>query len=325
MPSCLRPIGLVLVAAMLSACQSSAPSATVTNAPAVASTTSAADAGLFVARDFVGDGVFGKGIEGPMGAPDGSLYVVGFGPHAGIAKVLTQTDGSGKASAFLDLPEGSMANALKYTSGGDVFVADYTGHNIWRLNLATRELSVYAHLDGASQPNDIAIAPDGTIYASDPDWKHATGQLWMVRPGGQVVRLETGMGTTNGIAVSPDGKTLYVNESVQRKVWKYAIEPDGSLTDKQRFLQFDDAGMDGMRCDDHGNLYIARYAAGRVLVVSPQGKILHKVELKGDKPTNVAFGGPDRRQVYVTLQDRGAIETFRARYPGRAYPATPRR
>ncbi|HEY8939261.1 MAG TPA: SMP-30/gluconolactonase/LRE family protein, partial [Cellvibrio sp.] len=66
-------------------------------------------------------------------------------------------------------------------------------------------------------------------------------------------------------------------------------------------------------------LYIARYAAGEVAVVSPQGTLLQRIKLKGQKPTNVAFGGDDGKTVYVTLQDRGAIETFRSELPGREW------
>lgn len=72
-----------------------------------------------------------------------------------------------------------------------------------------------------------------------------------------------------------------------------------------------------MRCDAAGNLYIARHGAGRVAVVSPEGLLLREVALRGERPTNLAFGGADGRDVFVTLQDRGAIETFRSDLPGR--------
>jgi sugar lactone lactonase YvrE len=140
--------------------------------------------------------------------------------------------------------------------------------------------------------------------------------------------LETGMGTANGIDVSPDGKHLYVNESVQRKIWRYDIQPDGSIGGKRLLIAFADHGMDGMRTDTQGNLLVARYGAGSVAMVSPAGKLLREIPLKGSKPTNVAFGGADGRTVYVTLQDRSAVERFRTAYPGREYggknpPATP--
>ena len=84
-------------------------------------------------------------------------------------------------------------------------------------------------------------------------------------------------------------------------------------------IRFDEHGMDGMRCDADGNLYIARYGAGVVAIVSPAGQLLREVPLRGRKPTNVAFGGADGKTVYVTLQERGAIETFRAERAGREW------
>ena len=90
-----------------------------------------------------------------------------------------------------------------------------------------------------------------------------------------------------------------------------------SLHRGRLLIAFDDHGLDGMRTDVKGNLYIARYGAGVVAVVSPDGRLLREVKLKGQKPTNVAFGGPDGRTIFVTLQDRGAIEALRAEHPGR--------
>ena len=269
----------------------------------------------FIARDHVGDGVFTTGIEGPATGPDGALYVVNFGKESTIGRV----DEHGNAELFVTLPEGSIGNGIRFAAAGAMFVADYPGHNILRVDPATRAISVFAHLPGAHQPNDIALAPDGTLYASDPDWANGSGQLWRIDAGGTPHLLETGMGTTNGIEVSPDGRRLYVNESVQRKVWAYDIADDGNVAGKRLLITFDDHGLDGMRCDADGNLHIARYGAGVVAVVSPQGRLLREVRLAGDKPTNVAFGGADGSDVYVTLQDRGAIEVFRSDRPGREY------
>jgi len=271
----------------------------------------------FRARDFVGDGTFAAGIEGPATGPDGALYAVAFGRDGTIGRVVPQADGSGRAELFVELPPGSTGNGIRFGADGAMYVADYTGHNVLRIDPASRRVEVFAHLPGAHQPNDIALAPDGTLYASDPDWKNGTGQLWRIGRDGAVRRLEAGMGTTNGIEVSPDGRRLYVNESVQRRIWVYDIDADGGVSNKRLLAGFDEHGLDGMRCDADGNLYVARYGAGTVAVVSPQGRVLREVALRGSRPTNVAFGGADGRDVYVTLQDRGAIETFRSDRPGR--------
>ncbi len=274
-------------------------------------------ADVYVARDVVGDGVFSAGIEGPAWGPDGALYAVSFGRDGTIGRVTFDTDGSGNAALFAALPPGSTGNGIRFAADGSMLIADYSGHHVLRIAAGTREAKVFAFLPRANQPNDIALAPDGTLYASDPQWADNTGQLWRIDRTGTPHLLETGMGTTNGIEVSPDGKRLYVNESVQRTVWVYDLLVDGGVANKRLLIAFDDHGLDGMRTDVKGNLYIARYGAGVVAIVSPEGKVLREVALKGRKPTNVAFGGPDGRTVYVTLQDRGAIEAFRAEYPGR--------
>lgn len=296
---------------MVSACtgQSPAPAAAPASAPVAAP----------AVRDHVGDGVFSAGIEGPATGPDGALYAVNIGRDGTIGRVAAREDGRGDASLFVELPEGSIGNGLRFGPDGTMYVADYTGHNVLAVDPASREVRVFAHLDGAHQPNDIALAPDGTLYASDPDWATGSGQLWRIGRDGQAHVLESGMGTTNGIEVSPDGFQLYVNESVQRRVWVYDIADDGSVFGKRLLLEFPDHGLDGMRTDAEGNLYIARYGAGTVAVVSPEGEVLREIALKGSKPTNVAFGGADGREVFVTLQDRGAIEAFRSEHPGREY------
>nr|WP_295377758.1 SMP-30/gluconolactonase/LRE family protein [Pseudoxanthomonas sp.] len=278
----------------------------------------------YVARDYVGDGVFSQGIEGPAVGPDGLLYLVSFGRDGTIGRVRAQADGSGKAELFVELPAGSTGNGIRFTADGAMYVADYSGHNILRIG-AQGHVEVFAHEPRMHQPNDIALAPDGRLYASDPDWKNGSGQLWRIDRDGSTHLLETGMGTTNGIEVSPDGKHLYVNESVQRNLWVYDLDGNGGVANKRLLLNFPDHGLDGMRTDADGNLYIARYGAGTVAVVSPQGRLLREVRLKGEKPTNVAFGGEDGRTVYVTLQDRGAVETFRSARPGREHgrPSAP--
>jgi sugar lactone lactonase YvrE len=127
------------------------------------------------------------------------------------------------------------------------------------------------------------------------------------------------MGTTNGIEVSPDGKTLYVNESVQRNVWAFPIKADGTLGEKKLLKKFDDHGFDGMRCDVDGNLYITRYGKGTVVKLSPEGKVLKEIDVLGKQPSNICFGGPDGRTAYVTEVESKRVVTFRVDKPGLAW------
>jgi len=137
--------------------------------------------------------------------------------------------------------------------------------------------------------------------------------------GNKISVLEKNMGTTNGVEISPAEDRLYVNESIQRNIWVYDLDSEMNISNKKLFHKFDDFGLDGMRCDIKGNLYVTRHGKGTVVVLSPDGKIINEIQMKGKKPSNIAFGGPDGKTAYVTLQDRGYIETFRIEHSGRAF------
>ena len=200
-----------------------------------------------------------------------------------------------------------------------MLIADYVNHNVLKINMLTSEITALAHGPNMNQPNDLAIAADDTVFASDPNWGASTGNIWRVRPNGEVTLLESGMGTTNGIEVSADEKTLYVNESLQRNVWAFDLDEQNRVSNKRLLIQFPDFGMDGMRCDAAGNLYITRHGKGTIAIVSPQGKVLREVKMTGKSLTNIAFGGTDGRTCYVTVADHGNVETFRTDTPGRAW------
>lgn len=273
-----------------------------------------AEENLYSSSDFTTENQFTTGIEGPAVDAAGNIYAVNFEEKGTIGRVTPE----GIADLFVKLPEGSVGNGIRFNETGQLLVADYTNHNVLIIDPANQSTRVYAHHDGMNQPNDLAIDKKGRLYLSDPNWKASTGNIWRVNTDGSIILLEADMGTTNGIEVSPDESTLYVNESVQRKVWAYDLATDGSISNKRLLIEFPDHGMDGMRCDVQGNLFITRHGKGTVVMVSPQGEILQEIVLKGKKPSNIAFGGPDGKTCYVTLQDRGCFESFRVEFPGRA-------
>ncbi|WKN45962.1 SMP-30/gluconolactonase/LRE family protein [Tunicatimonas pelagia] len=270
---------------------------------------------LYQSQDFTELQGFTKGIEGPAVDAEGRVYAVNFQKQGTIGKITAE----GEASVFIELPEGSIGNGIRFNQAGDMLIADYPQHNILKVNMASQSVSVFAHNDSMNQPNDIAITSKDVLFASDPNWSESTGQLWRIDPNGNTALLEENMGTTNGVEVSPDEKTLYVNESVQRVVWAYDLSPDGQISNKRKLITFPDYGMDGIRCDVAGNLYITRHGKGTVVKVSPEGEVLQEIKMTGELPSNIAFGGSDGRTAYVTLQDRGCIETFRVEKPGRAW------
>lgn len=269
---------------------------------------------LFKSSSFTPSKSFPSGVEGPAVGKSGIVYAVNFERLGTIGQVTP----SGIARLFIELPSGSIGNGIRFDSKANMLIADYTKHNILKVNMLTKEISVFAHNPKMSQPNDIAIDNKDRLYASDPNWRAGTGRIWRIDTNGKSTLLDS-MGTANGIEVSPNNRLLYVNESVQRKVWVYNLSANGEVSNKRLFHEFPDFGMDGMRCDINGNLYISRHGKGTVVKLSPSGKVLQEIVLLGKLPSNVAFGGKDGRTLYVTLQDKGNLESFRVDRPGREW------
>jgi gluconolactonase len=281
---------------------------------------------LYTSQLFTPHDSFTDGVEGPACDRHGTLYAVNYARQHTIGRVTPD----GACDVFLELPNGSIGNGIRFDSRGDMLIADYTNHNILRVDMAAcaqasslaernAAIHVLAHEPTMNQPNDLAIGANDIVYASDPNWAEGWGQIWRIMPDGAVTVLETNMGTTNGIEVSPNERILYVNETVQRNVWAYDLSLDGELSNKRLLIQFSDYAMDGMRCDVDGNLYITRWGKGTVAKVSPAGELLREIEVGGANCTNIAFGGLDGCTCYVTVADRGNIDTFRVERPGRSW------
>lgn len=268
---------------------------------------------LYLPKPMTLDHAFTEGIEGPASDPQGNVYAVNFGKQQTIGKI----DRWGNGVAWASLPNRGTGNGIVLDSQGDLLVADYVEHKIWRVDRVTGAFVLHCHEPTMHQPNDLAIADDGTLYASDPNWSQGTGRLWRIDRQGIARIAADGMGTTNGLDISPDGKYLAVNESQQRKIWRFEIQKDGSLAAKTLFKEFPDHGFDGMRYDDQGNLYVTRYGEGTVVVLSPQGEILRRIDVLGARPSNICFGGPDGKTVCVTEVEHGRLIRFRVEHAGR--------
>jgi gluconolactonase len=248
--------------------------------------------------------VFTTGIEGPAVDAANNLYAANY-DHDGSIGVIPS--GSKTPTLFVNLPAGSISSGIRFDANNNLYATDYVNHNVFKVNVATKRITVYAHNPSMNQPNDLAVMNNGILFASDPNWNNNTGNVWRINTDGTTTQLASGMGTTNGIEISPDNKTLYVNESVQRTIWKFNAA--GNISGKTKFKDFADGGLDGMRADPHGNLYVARYGKGKVIVLSPTGATLREISLNGINPTNVTFNR-DYTKVYVTLQDQRWVEVF---------------
>ena len=276
---------------------------------------------LFQSRPITPAGEYTFGIEGPAVDSKGNLYVVNFGKAGTIGRL---ANGASQSELFAVLPEGSVGVAIRFDRQGRMFVADYKKHTIFLVSADGGTVEPYFHSDDFNQPNDMTVSTDGTLYASDPHWKHHDGQIWRVTRSadgtvtGEKMVAERRMSTTNGIDLSPDGRTLYVGESDTREIWSYRI--DGArLTAATLVKRFDDFDIDGLRTDTSGHLFVARILKGTIAELTPDGKVLREIKLSAREPTNLAFGGDDGKTVFVTQRQGGLIESFRTDSPGREY------
>ncbi|WP_456777152.1 SMP-30/gluconolactonase/LRE family protein [Bradyrhizobium sp. USDA 4369] len=276
---------------------------------------------LFESAQLTPSGEYTFGIEGPAVDRDGNLFVVNLGKTGTIGRLAPEATAS---EPFAALPEGSIGNAIRIDAVGTMFIADYRKHNIFAIAPGTTEPRVVFHADEMSQPNDITLARDGTIYASDPNWKARSGRIWRIVKGpdgamqGVSMTASRAMGATNGIDLSPDGRTLYVGESNSGEIWSYAIE--GEVLTRPRLVKaFEPNTIDGLRTDSSGRLLVARILKGSIAVLAPDGRVVREILLKAKEPTNLAFGGSDGKTVYVTQRQGGFIESFRTDVEGREH------
>ncbi len=155
-------------------------------------------------------------------------------------------------------------------------------------------------------PNDLWIAPNGGIYFSDPYyfrdyWEKGHQELQNVRgvyylnPEGKLIRVIDDYKQPNGLIGTPDGKTLYVSDINDQKIWKYDIQPDGILTNKTFFAP---EGSDGMTIDNEGNIYLTNKT---VSVFDKNGKKIASIEVP-EQPSNVCFGGKKRNVLFITAR-----------------------
>lgn len=267
---------------------------------------------------------FPKGIEGPAVDGSGALFVVNFQKPGTIGKL---PPSGTQCELFASLPKGSIGNGIRFDRDHRMYVADYKGHNIFVFQRGQNSRQVYFHSNKFNQPNDLAISSDGTVYASDPG-KKDTGRIWRITRGvdgkgrGEIMTSPRTMGKTNGIDLSPDGTTLYVSESVKREVWAYRLD-GAKLLDAHLVKRFDDgvknSELDGLRTDADGNIFVTRPLTGTVAMIKPDGTVLREIRLQGSNPSNLTFGGPEGKTVFVTLAEKtgGFIESFHVERPGR--------
>jgi gluconolactonase len=170
-----------------------------------------------------------------------------------------------------------------------------------------------------NSPNDIVVRRDGQVYFSDPISKGVLAPqkigfagVFHVSPSGEISLVTDKIARPNGVAITPDGKTLYVADSSERRIYAFDLDDRGMATSQRVAISDIPGTPDGLRVAENGNLYVACKGIG---IYSPQGKLLQMINFP-ETPTNCTFGGPDLRTLYVTastsiyrvpIPDRGAL------------------
>lgn len=276
-------------------------------------------AALLAAMACAGQVTVVRGIHGPEGplVVDGSLYFVGWNDDR-----LSKWDGH-KVTVIHHLA-GCNHNGLALTKQKTFLLACTADPGaILELTLSGRQLRRWDTDDKGVKflggINDLTVAPNGGAYAttfgpydgvSPPG--EVEGELLYLAPGAaQWTEVAGDLNYGNGVGVSPDGKTLYVSQTVSGSILKFAINADGTLSHRSNFALLDSLvprrtaspwlGPDSMKIDHNGNIFVAEWFGGKVLKLSPQGRLLHVFPIDaGDGTTNVAFDAGERH-FYVTV------------------------
>lgn len=254
------------------------------------------------------------GTEGPIALADGSIVFT-----ENRADQLVKIAPDNAVSTYLEKTGG--ANALALRANGELLAVQTATPGIAALQPANHVIAGSYSGKPFNRPNDLALARSGSIYFSDPGAPPAAGTplpavpaktgLYWIDPRGKVSLVTDDIPRPNGVGLSPDEKTLYVANSWGEHLIAYSVQPNGNLSGRRDFArlagfkttpQGPSGGADGIAVDESGRVYVATGAG--VEVFSPDGNALGTIPLP-KQPQNLAFGGPQRSQLYVV--GRGSV------------------
>ncbi len=240
--------------------------------------------------------------------------------HAGIGyiswdKTVTRFELDGKNSTFAVT---GAPNGHKVLADGTHLVCDASQHAVLRLDKNGKLLEPASkECDGKALrgPNDLFLDPKGGFYFTDPGDSgkdSLIGTIHYVDTQGKTHLVASGLAFPNGIVLTEDGKRLLVGESQFNRVLEYPVIEPGKVGPMRVFAElpksasgkWEDNQPDGMCLDAKGNLYVAHYGMKQVQVLDPQGKLIRQYDGGNQLTSNVAFGGPNHDQLFVT----GAIQ-----------------
>lgn len=259
--------------------------------------------------------------EGPAADARGNIYFTDIPDN----RILKWSVEAGQIGTFRENSNG--ANGLYFDKAGNLLVCEGKGDAGRLVSIAPDgTLTVLADkYEGKpfNSLNDLWIDPKGGVYFSDPRYGNRDNlpqdgeHVYYLTPDrAKVVRVIRDMVRPNGLIGTPDGKTLYVADHGADQTFAYAINDDGTLTDKKLFAP---EGSDGMTIDSRGNIYLTNRA---VVVYDRDGKKIAEIKVPED-PSNVTFGGPGRSTLFITA--RTSLYSIEMAVRGARTPVTPTR
>jgi gluconolactonase len=254
-----------------------------------------------------------QGTEGPIGMPDGSLIFTET-----QANRITRIAADGTTSTFLESTNGS--NGLAWDAKGRLISVQTTPGQtkIGVIYPKGAEAVLSDNFEGKpfGRPNDLVVSTKGGVYFSEPGPNVTPGApppsppplppaVYYVAPGQKAVKVAEGIERPNGITLSGDEKTLYVNNTSGEYLLAFDVKADGTLANRRNFAKYDgvtagasgvNSGADGLVIDDAGRVYAATSTG--VQVFDPKGTLLGTIPLSR-APQNLAFAGKDKKTLYV--------------------------
>ena len=268
-----------------------------------------------------------QGLEGPTPTPDGGLYF-----SATAENRIYKLDRNGTIAVWRENTNGT--NGLYALKDGRLLCAEGNGRRVLSVTPAGIVTALASEYKGSPlrQPNDLIPDRKGGIYFTDPARRPAPdvapkepGNVYYIRPGGEVALIEGEIARPNGITLSIDEKTLYLDDTEGQFVYAFDMRGDGSIRNKRPFVKLlepeqGSSGLrslaDGMALDSKGRLYVAT-AAG-IQVIDSRGRHLGIIRLPA-RARNLAFGGARRQTLYLTaLESLYRIEMLAEGPKGRA-------